>query len=184
MSESNQAPLSCQRCHRRPASVHFTHQVMNGEKSDRYLCDECAREEGAYHFMFDPQFTVHNVLSGLIGHVPEALRQGVEAETRCPHCGYTYPRFAETGRLGCARCYETFRPQLEPLVRRLQGANSHHGKIPARAGLRLRQQQELSGLRERLRLAVEAEAFEEAAGLRDKIRDLDGRGQDGHPTQQ
>ena len=172
MSPGNQAPLSCQRCQRRPASVHFT-RVVNGEKSDRYLCEECAREEGAYHFMLDPQFTVHNVLGGLIGQVPESTHAGDQTNLACPHCGHTYQRFAETGRLGCDRCYEAFRPQLDPLFRRLQGAVSHHGKIPSRAGARLKRQQQIDHLREELRQAISAEAFEDAAKLRDEIRRLE-----------
>ena len=170
MSEGSAAPLSCQRCQQRPASVHFT-RIVNGEKSDRYLCEECAREEGAFHFMLDPQFTVHNVLGGLIGQVPETVK--LATQVACPRCGYTYQQFAEAGRLGCDTCYQTFRPQLEPLVRRLQGATSHRGKIPARAGVKLRQQQALNELRERLRKAIATEAFEEAAKLRDTIRTLE-----------
>ncbi|MCL5065351.1 MAG: UvrB/UvrC motif-containing protein [Firmicutes bacterium] len=172
MSPGNPVPLSCQRCQRRPASVHFT-RVVNGEKSERYLCEECAREEGAYHFMLDPQLTVHNVLGGLIGQVPESSHQGTSSQVVCPHCGYTYQRFAETGRLGCDRCYETFRPQLDPLVRRIQGAVTHHGKIPGRAGARLKVRQQVEHLRDQLHQAVDAEAFEEAAKLRDEIRRLE-----------
>ncbi len=170
MSESSAPPLACQRCQRRPASVHFT-RIVNGEKSDRYLCEECAREEGAFHFMLDPQLTVHNVLGGLIGQVPETLK--LATQVACPRCGYTYQQFAETSRLGCDACYQAFRPQLEPLVRRVQGATSHRGKIPVRAGGKLRQQQALHELRERLRQAIAAEAFEEAAELRDTIRALE-----------
>lgn len=168
----NETPLSCQRCQRRPASVHL-HTVVNGEKSERYLCEECAREEGAYHFMLAPPFTVHNVLGGLIGQVPESMQTGAKETAHCPHCGHTYQRFAETGRLGCDRCYQTFRPQLDPLVRRLQGAVHHRGKIPARAGARLKLQQQVNQLRERLRQAVADEAFEDAATLRDHIRQLE-----------
>lgn len=163
-------PLTCQRCGRRPATVHFT-AVSGNEKTDRYLCEECAREEGAYHLMLGPQFTVHNVLGGLIGQVPATLPP--TAGTPCPHCGHTYQRFAETGRLGCDRCYETFRDPLEPLVRRIQGATQHRGKVPRRSGERLRQAQQLEDLRRQLQELVAKEAFEEAARVRDQIRQIE-----------
>lgn len=163
--------LLCQRCQTRPASVHFS-QVINGDKSDRYLCEDCAKEEGAFHFMIGPQFTVQHVLGGLIGQPTGQARQESVAR-RCPYCGYTYQRFAETGRLGCDRCYETFHAELEPLVRRLHGSVEHHGKIPQRGGRHLIQRQALAELRERMKAAVAQENFEEAAELRDRIRELE-----------
>lgn len=172
MSPGSQPPLSCQRCQRRPASVLVT-SVVNGEKSNRYLCEECAREEGAYHLMLDPQFSVHNVLGGLIGQVPKTAPMGDTKEMVCPHCGHSYQRFAETGRLGCDRCYDCFGAQLDPLIRRLHGASDHHGKIPARAGSRLKRRKEVEHLREQLQEAIAKEAFEDAAALRDQIRRLE-----------
>lgn len=161
----------CQRCQIKPASVHFT-KVVNGDKSERYLCEDCAKEEGAYHFMLAPQFTVQHVLGGLIGQVGAPTY--TEAHTkRCSHCGYTYQRFAETGRFGCDDCYHTFATELEPLIRRLHGSLEHHGKIPRRGGAYLIQQQQLSELRRRMQEAVAHEAFEEAARIRDQIRQLE-----------
>ncbi len=164
--------LICQRCNQNPASVHFT-KVVNGEKTDRYLCEECAQEEGAYHFMLGPQFTVQHVLGGMIGQEPLGAARTETSTKRCPHCGYTYQRFAETGRLGCDRCYQTFAAELDPLVRRLHGSVEHHGKVPVRGGRQWLQQQQLTNLRVRMKQAVEREAFEEAANLRDEIRQLE-----------
>lgn len=162
------SPQLCQRCQLRPATVHFS-TVLNGEKTDRYLCEACAKEEGAYHLMLGPQFTIGQVLGGLIGLMPGTPRPEVGGE-RCPHCGITYQRFAESGRLGCDRCYETFNTQLEPLVRRVQGGLHHRGKVPQRGGQALLLEQRLEALRHQLKEAVEAEAFEKAAELRDQIR--------------
>lgn len=161
------APQMCQRCEVKPASVHFS-KVVNGEKSDRFLCEECAKEEGAFHFMLGPQFTVQHVLGGLVGQVPAT--HSALAGRRCGACGYTYQMFAETGRLGCDHCYETFNEELEPLIRRLHGSVEHHGKVPARRGRHLIEQQRLADLRRQMQDAVVREAFEDAARLRDQIR--------------
>lgn len=170
--EAQSKDLLCQRCNQKPALVHFS-KVVNGEKTDRYLCEDCAKDEGAYHFMLGPQFTVQHVLGGLIGQEPLGSQRSETSTKRCPHCGYTYQRFAETGRLGCDYCYQIFAPELEPLVRRLHGSVNHHGKVPVRGGRQWIQQQNLANLRMQMKKAVEREAFEEAAKLRDEIRQLE-----------
>lgn len=160
---------TCQECHSRPASVHFT-QVLSGEKLDRYLCEDCAKKEGTFHFMLGPQFTVQHVLGSLIGGGPTRTEVNTKS---CPHCGYTYQKFGETGRLGCDRCYEMFTEELKPLVRRLHGRMKHHGKIPTRRGENLLYERKISDLRGQMRAAVEHEDFEKAALLRDQIKGLE-----------
>ncbi|MBX5468229.1 MAG: UvrB/UvrC motif-containing protein [Firmicutes bacterium] len=161
----------CQRCHQRPATVQVA-TVVNGEKRERRLCEECAREEGAFHLVLTPVFTVQNLLGGLVGQGVGPLRP-VWGDRRCGYCGYPFQRFAETGRLGCDRCYEAFADQLEPLIRRIQGRSSHHGKVPRRGERQLLRRRELEQLRAELRGAVEREEFERAAELRDRIRALE-----------
>lgn len=170
---SGEAPQMCQRCQQKPAQVHFS-KVVNGEKSDRLLCEDCAREEGAFHFMMGPQFTVQHVLGGLIGQggFPGGRSQ-VDTRT-CSACGYTFRQFAETGRLGCDRCYEAFQDDLSPLVLRLHGRVQHRGKFPTRGAQALHAQRELEQLREAMNDAIKREAFEEAAQIRDKIKSLEG----------
>lgn len=165
----------CQRCQERPAQVHFS-KVVNGEKSERYLCEDCAREEGAFHFMLGPQFTVQHVLGGLIGQAKggSLSNRAMPDAKNCTYCGYSYREFAETGRLGCARCYETFKNELNPLILRLHGRVEHRGKLPRRGARHLETKRELEGLRQRMADAIQREAFEEAAQLRDQIRHLTG----------
>lgn len=163
----------CQRCQERPAQVHFS-KVINGDKSERFLCEDCAREEGAFHFMLAPQFTVQHVLGGLIGqgNVP-ANRAAVDVRT-CPYCGASYQEFAESGRLGCDRCYEAFGEELAPLILRLHGRVEHRGKFPTRGSHHLKMRRELESLRQQMSDAIKREDFEEAAAIRDQIRLVEG----------
>jgi protein arginine kinase activator len=39
--------------------------------------------------------------------------------------------FRGKGRLGCPRCYDTFRQELMPLLQRIHEAQSHRGRLPA-----------------------------------------------------
>ncbi len=162
----------CQRCETQPASVHVT-TVVNGEKFDRYLCEDCARQEGAYHLMLVPQFTIQHVLGGLIGLNPSGQHKEPTPDKSCPDCGYSYQQFAETGRLGCDRCYQAFAEELEPLVKRLHGSVEHHGKVPRRSGQDILHQRTLEELRAKMKDAITQEAFEEAARWRDEIRALE-----------
>ena len=47
--------------------------------------------------------------------------QALPGDAACLYCGGTYRHFLATGRLGCARCYEAFAADLEPLVERYRG---------------------------------------------------------------
>jgi protein arginine kinase activator len=82
-----------------------------------------------------------------------------------------FMEFRAEGRLGCPHDYEVFRVGLEPLLQRIhRGADHHTGKSPRRGPRSPRVQHELLDLRRQLREAVEQEAFERAATLRDLIR--------------
>ena len=84
--------------------------------------------------------------------------------------------FKAEGRLGCPRDYEVFQEVLEPLLMRIHRARRHVGKVPRHGATHKVQQAELMELRGRLRGAVEAEAYEEAAQLRDLIRQKEASG--------
>jgi protein arginine kinase activator len=69
---------------------------------------------------------------------------------------------------------------LEPLLQRLHRSLRHKGKTPRHQLLSGAAPAELISLRSRLRQAVETEAYEEAAHLRDLIRQkeaVDGPGE-------
>ena len=100
-------------------------------------------------------------------------RAGDDDVARCPGCGMSYGEFKERYRLGCARCFDAFREQLQPLLRKVQGAEAHTGKHPTGAAQggagEERSVWTLEVLSRRLQAAVEREEFEEAARLRDQI---------------
>jgi protein arginine kinase activator len=164
----------CDECHQRPATVHVT-RIVNGDKTELNLCEPCALEKGELPFMWEPQFSIHHFLAGLLEGAPPQVGQEARAG-RCPACGLSYAEFGRTGLLGCPQCYEAFRPQLEPLLRRIHGASRHVGKAPRRGAGALVKEREVERLRRELQDAVQREDFERAARLRDRIRDLEGRG--------
>lgn len=177
--------MLCEQCGKRPASVHIT-KIVNGQKSEHHLCEECARErqeEWTFPgFGAEPDFSLHKFLTGLLAHDPtwtagpdKTVGRGEE----CRRCGLSYEQFRETGRFGCDECYASFGERLLPLLRRLHGSVQHVGKVPRRAAGRLRLQQDIERLRRELQELVAREEFEKAAQVRDRIRELERQAAEG-----
>lgn len=163
--------MLCEECGKREATVKVL-KVFNGQKSERYLCEECARETGELGFSFS------NLFSGLFnfnpamffGHSSTPFQQ--QQDHVCSSCQLSLMQFSQEGRFGCDECYRSFKQQIMPLLRRIHGSTQHNGKIPKRRGNRLRLKHEIRKLRSAMQSAVAAERFEEAAKLRDRIKSL------------
>ena len=162
--------MLCQVCNKNNATVHYT-KITNGEVEELHLCDKCAMNNN--EFEFDTCFSIHKLLTGLIDSIQEEpVKEDID-NTICPFCGLSYSKFRETGKFGCINCYDTFKTKLIPLFRGIHGRGEHLGKIPKRANKTVAKQREVSKLREKLDDLVHREAFEEAAVLRDKIKELE-----------
>lgn len=159
----------CESCGVNPATMHLT-TVINGEKTEKHLCMECAKKQNAG---LPQAFDIGHLLSGFMQHEsgsPVSPTQPVS--NRCPTCGMEYRQFREGGLLGCADCYTAFSDHLEPLLNRIHGHVRHVGKMPARAGGAYRFRREIERLNAQMHIAIEQEQFEKAAELRDRIRAL------------
>ena len=88
-------------------------------------------------------------------------------------CGATYDDFKKSGRLSCPECYVAFQPQVDRLLQRLHGAVQHRGKNKVSPQELRDQYEELETLQAELDVAVAEEAFERAAQLRDRIKQVE-----------
>ena len=162
--------MLCQRCQKQQATIHLT-EILNNEKRERHLCEDCAREEGV---AIKAQINLQDILSGML----EAHEStGRDANLCCPDCGITYAEFRSQGRLGCPHDYEVFAEPLAEVLQKVHGATEHVGKLPQRAGSDSRGQRELMQLRRQLQNAVDAEHYEEAARIRDLIHEKETAGE-------
>lgn len=163
--------MQCDNCGERPAAIHLT-QIVNDSVNTVHLCEECAAEKGVQTGASVAKFPLSDFLASM--GTGESKKKGVAGRRQCPECGATLADFREAGRVGCARCYDTFADHLRDLLRRLHGASQHVGRPYAGAHPPETQDGESLGeLRRQLRDAVEAENFERAAELRDRIRVLE-----------
>lgn len=95
-------------------------------------------------------------------------------DIRCDGCGTSLSELARTGMTGCAKCYVTFEKQLAPYIGRIHGDVRHTGSIPRSAGAEIRRMREIERLKTELSRAVEIQDFENAARLRDLIKEANG----------
>ena len=136
------------------------------------LCEECAKRKGVN----DPAgFSLADLLLG-IGASQEFEQAGGGAEIKCPQCGFTQADFKKAGRLGCPGCYSTFAEGLEGLLKSMHKGTQHTGKVP-RALQHTREllSDRLEHLQKKLAKAVKEEKFEQAALLRDEIKQMSVR---------
>jgi len=176
--------MLCDICGKNPATVHLT-EIIDNNMTELHLCEECAQKKGV---QMESHFGLADLLAGLadLGGQFPTTEKGVKI--KCSKCGLTYEDFKKIGRLGCGECYAAFKESLLPLLKRIHGSTQHNGKSPvkrrrlvktagtgggkAQAG---RIKNELQELKEKLQQAIQQEAFEEAAKLRDKIKELENK---------
>ena len=169
--------MLCDLCGKQEANVHLT-EIIDGESRELHLCQTCAHKKG----VDAPEASdLSGLLAGLtdLGAAKEKLSK-TASKLICSRCGMTYEDFRKSGRLGCAGCYSSFKVLLSPLLRRIHGSTHHVGKKPALIVERKKKTRaagakhpdDLTRLKTQLKKAITAEAFEQAAELRDRIQAL------------
>ena len=175
------------RCHicGNPASIFLT-QITDGKVTDLALCKKCAKEKG----LFDPRklsLAEHLFPAEISGEVESFIKRMIESSymedaedevlaslpdmlTECPHCHYSLEKYQQSGLLGCPECYRTFASELQNL-------SEESGEVPAARPVVEPEYLDTPAL-ERGRLevlmhdAIRNENYEEAARLRDRIREI------------
>ena len=165
--------MKCQSC-ASPATVHLT-DIVNGQKKELHLCDACAEQQ---QFIKKQELNLPKILETLISQHVGQLTDELSRLT-CPACGIKYMEFRAEGRLGCPHDYDVFRAGLEPLLKRIHRSCRHNGKSPKLGTDMASRQQQWVELRRQLRAAVDAENYEDAARIRDLIRQKEATDESG-----
>ncbi len=181
--------MLCERCKQREANVRFT-EVINGVKSEHRLCMQCAMDMdlGAVG-IFDSDNPIGKILSGILGaNLETAKKIDSMEQIVCPTCGMAYSEFVNDSRFGCPDCYNVFDILINDNIKQLQGNTRHIGKQPRFGWEKAavtdeakenKLESEIILLESKLREAIAEEEYEEAAKLRDKIKELkEGLGAD------
>ena len=165
--------MKCDFCEKK-ATVFLT-QLVEGQMKKVCLCDNCAKERG----VTDPTgFSLADLLlGGLPGGPGTAAAPTSQSPSgngkKCDTCGFTLDDLRRVRRFGCSDCYATFGDEVAQMVRGMHKGTSHIGKVPEGLMAIQFRSQRIEELRSRLDQAIASESYEEAAGIRDEIRNLD-----------
>ena len=163
--------MKCEKCHINEATVFIT-QKINGETVEMNLCDTCA--VALEQPIIEDGLSFEQFLTGLMVNNKSNQQHDVHV---CNTCGMSLQEFKRNSKVGCADCYKNFGEELLPIVKRLHGTVEHNGKVPGRINAETQSQKNIELLEGQLKVALMQEAYEQAASLRDRIRDLK-RGED------
>ena len=156
--------FKCDKCGKE-ATVQIT-EIRDGQKIEKHLCQQCAATEGV---TIKAQVPLCKLLELLQPHIEKKL-----VNLKCEVCGITFLEFREQQLLGCPNDYKAFEQVLVPLLERAHdGGCLHVGRAPANAAAAERRQNELLRLRGQLKETITREDYEEAAALRDRIKQLE-----------
>ena len=159
--------MKCQRCPKQ-ATLHITEVLGEDRYEEVHLCEDCAKK-----YLVEPQ----KGGAGTKASDPEeeAAEEAAAptAGPACESCGLSYLEFRNQGRFGCPHDYDAFKAELLPLLQSIHGDVRHVGKAPRRLPRTQGAQVELTALRRRLQQLVTEENYEEAARVRDRIKELE-----------
>ena len=98
--------MLCAKCRKNQATK-TSEQIRKGKKEIFYYCLDC------YHktFLCDDEKSDAAVYSA------------------CPYCGTAVEEFKRRNLVGCAYCYQTLQRAVYPVIRKMQGAQRHNGKL-------------------------------------------------------
>lgn len=159
--------LKCQRCPK-TATLHITEVLGEDRYEEVHLCEDCAKK-----YLVEPPKIGAPGKSSSAEDAPEEVEHPPIAGPTCEVCGISYVEFRNHGRFGCAHDYDAFKAELLPLLDSIHGDVKHLGKTPRRLPRTQSAQVELTTLRRQLQQLVTEENYEEAARVRDRIKELE-----------
>ena len=178
--------MLCENCKKREANVRYSENI-NGIKKELHLCEECSKKLGITDKMDFrmPSLDFSNFFGSFLEDFSTSDFMPLVNEVKsikCDSCGSTFDDIINTGRYGCANCYDVFEDRMDPILKKMQGANRHNGRLGKVSDNSIKfdkkeeQKTQNSGdnklekLQEDLKQAIKEERYEDAAKIRDEIK--------------
>lgn len=185
--------MLCENCGKREANVRYSEKI-NGIKKQMNLCEQCSEKLGITNKMsmdFSMPLDFPSIFGSFLEDFGTAEFMPMLSEIKeiqCNSCGFTFDDIVNNGRLGCPNCYETFEERMSPILKKIQGANRHTGRIGRISNNNVKNDYEketnkengkektkLEKLQDDLNLAIKEERYEDAAKLRDEIKNIENK---------
>ena len=183
--------MLCENCGENEANVRYT-QIVNGVKKEMKLCGKCADELGIGDMDFSMPINLSSFLSDFFDDNEDNFLPNFTnvKELKCDECGMRYNEFIDTGKFGCAKCYDIFTNKIDSILKNLHASNRHigrKGKIvkpvldkgyikKEEINKKIEEKNQFSKideLKEDLKQAIKEERYEDAAKLRDEIKKIE-----------
>ena len=186
--------MSCENCGKNYANVRYT-QIINGVKKEISVCEECSRKLGIDHLNFDMAIDFSSYLGEFFGgfnntEILPIIKE--EKQLKCSNCETTFEEFIHNGKFGCQECYNAFKEKIDTLLKEIHGANRHVGRLgKIKENIKIntedkigtkqdnkmenetKEGDKITKLKKELKQAINEERYEEAARLRDEIREIE-----------
>ena len=173
--------MICDFCKKNKATIHLI-RVQNDNVEKVNICAECA---GDFSFFSEDDF--YKDLTKILSKIfkadegqPNGIRElknlknlEIRKNRSCSFCGMDLKNIKKLGKMGCPNCYSEFKNILLPIIKAIHKNIAHKGKIPENTTGQIKLEKSIRDLRNRLKREIFVENFEEAARIRDKIRQLE-----------
>jgi protein arginine kinase activator len=159
--------MLCNICKKNEAVARLT-QNVNGKVIELDICQKCVEKKGLKP---SKPFNIADVLVGMSNF--DVDENEARSERKCARCGVSFASFKKSGKLGCENCYVVFDDFIKNILKRIHGRNKHVGKMLNN----LVNTEKVNGgkiveYKQMLAQAIAEERYEEAAKLRDKMKEL------------
>lgn len=179
--------MLCQNCGKNEVTFRYT-QVINGVKKEMALCDNCAKSLGLETLDFNMPINFSSFLGDFIGEETDFLPSFTTPKAlQCENCGMTYEEFLNNGKFGCSNCYDVFSERLDKVLKNIQGVDTHIGRKSKKITIKnnktgekpfnvstdekeAKNEEKEKTLQEQLKQAIKEERYEDAAKIRDEIK--------------
>ncbi|MCI9063420.1 MAG: hypothetical protein HFJ17_02290 [Clostridia bacterium] len=183
--------MKCENCGRNEANVKYT-QIINGDKKQMFLCEECSQKLGIGNMNFNMPIDFSSFLGDFFddmnttSFIPTISNV---MDLKCKKCGLDFDEFLHTGRFGCSNCYDEFESMIDPILKNIHGSNRHIGRLGKVVEgnnisnddkvsknveeNNVKEENKIDKLKRDLKQAIKDERYEDAAKLRDEIKNLE-----------
>ena len=171
--------MKCQSCKKEEATIKY-YENINGEKREIMLCGSCAKKLNLIDFP--------NMLSYFFSTYPKELLENEYTKKVCDKCSYTFDDYLKTGLFGCPNCYSAFNDRIDTLLNKIHGKNRHintesktQENNVKKTYMNIKDKNhninissiiDISKLKNLLNLSIKEEKYEDAAKIRDRIKEL------------
>jgi protein arginine kinase activator len=160
--------MKCDICGTAEAIIHIR-QVTENIESEFHLCESCALLRGINTQENRVELSISNLLTGLVDFKDRADAE--QQNVVCPKCKQTLQNFKKQQKLGCNECFNVFSHEIKSVLKRVSGEGRHRGKYPRKYLAYQTYLEEIKELKTKLEEAIKIENYEEAANLRDQIKE-------------